>query len=127
MKTNLAKISVQQSFCNGCAAKIKDALLTIQDISNVSLYPEESLVVFNFVRANEISQALNKLTDLGYPEEGEIVKNNSTLPFCNCRGVFATEDSGRKDEDKQRKMTCPTTQKFPFKPQNSLSPTLVTT
>ncbi len=127
MKTNQARIPVQQSFCSCCAHKIKDALSAIEDISNVCLYPNDALVVFNFVRANEISKALNVLTDLGHPEEGEIVNHNSTIPDCGCRKVFIAQDNGRSIEDKPGKMAQSIAQKFPFKPQNSLSPTLIRT
>ena len=126
-KTNLARIPVQQSFCSCCAHKIKDALSAIEDISNVCLYPNDALVVFNFVRANEISKALNVLTDLGHPEEGEIVDHNNTTPDCGCRKVFIAQDNGRSIEDKPGKMARSIAQKFPFKPQNSLSPTLIRT
>ena len=126
-KTNLARIPVQQSFCIGCAGKIKEALSAIEDISNVHLYPGEALVVFNFVRANEISQALNVLTDLGYPEEGEIVKNNSNIPRCSCSALFESQDKDVKGQNNQWKMAPPITKKIPFKAQNSLSPTLLIT
>ncbi len=85
MKTNTARIPVQRSFCNQCSGKIKSALLSIKDISNVNLYPMDSLIVFNFRRANEISKALNVLTELGCPEKGEKVKNDFDIPFCSCR------------------------------------------
>ena len=85
MKTNIARIPVQTSFGNLCSVTIKDALLSIKDITNVNLYPSDSLIVFNFIRANEISKALNVLTELGCPEEGEKVKNDLEVPFCNCQ------------------------------------------
>jgi len=83
MKTGIAQIEVQQSFCNRCAIKIKEALLKIEDITNVYLYPKDSLIVFNFVKANEISKALNLLTELGYPEIRE-KGNCNNRPFCDC-------------------------------------------
>ena len=85
MKTNIARIPVQTSFCNLCSVTIKDALLSIKDITNVNLYPSDSLIVFNFIRANEISKALNVLTELGCPEEGEKVENNLNVAFCSCQ------------------------------------------
>ncbi|WP_422859151.1 hypothetical protein ACOKFD_17870 [Flagellimonas sp. S174] len=87
MKTNIARIPVQRTFCNRCSIKIKDALLNIKDITNVNLYPMESLIVFNFIRANEISKALNVLTELGCPEEGEKVTDDLNVTFCNCERV----------------------------------------
>ncbi len=83
MKFGLAKIPVQNTFCSKCSARIKSELLKIQDITNVSLYPTDSLVVFNFIKANELSTALNTLTDLGYPPEGDRLGSNKVLPICS--------------------------------------------
>ncbi|WP_139063626.1 heavy-metal-associated domain-containing protein [Flagellimonas eckloniae] len=85
MKTGLAKIPVQNSFCASCSHQIRKELLKIEDISNVHLFPTESLVVFNFVRANELSTALNVLTDLGYPQVGDRINGrNHHPPYCTC-------------------------------------------
>lgn len=89
MKTSIARIPVQSSFCVRCSHKIKAALLEIDDISNVRLYPMDALVVFNFVRANEISKALNVLTSLGYPEEGEKNNDDVVIPMCRCNEHIA--------------------------------------
>ncbi|MEM7484267.1 MAG: hypothetical protein AAF348_03575 [Bacteroidota bacterium] len=92
MKTNklsIARIPVQQSFCSRCSVKIKEALSSIKDITNVNLYPMESLVVFNFVRANQISNALNVLTELGYPEMGEKNNSRTPVPVYSCNGCAA--------------------------------------
>ncbi len=78
---------MQQSFCDRCSDRIKEVLLDIKDITNVHLYPMDSLIVFNFVRANEISKALNALGDLGYQEEGEKVKNDCNGTCCSCRDI----------------------------------------
>ncbi|MGB5817862.1 MAG: hypothetical protein WBG90_00150 [Saonia sp.] len=85
-KISIARIPVQQSFCGRCSDKIKEALLKIEDITNVNLYPTDSLVVFNFVRANEISNALNVLSELGYPEKGEKINGGTMVSLCSCNG-----------------------------------------
>lgn len=88
MKKNLARIHVQQSFCMGCAEKIQNELLNIDDIFNVYAYPTDSLIVFHFVRANELSMALNKLMELGYPPKGDMIKKeNYVPPICNCEEI----------------------------------------
>ncbi len=71
IKTGIARIYVQGNFCNNCGSYIKKELLKINDVSNVYLRPRNSLIVFNFVRANEISNVMNLLTALGYPPKGE--------------------------------------------------------
>ncbi len=85
-KRNVAKIEVQKSFCKRCQLKIKEELQKIEDIANVNLYPEYTMIVFSFFRANELALALNKLTEMGYPEVGEIPSptHYSRRPICNC-------------------------------------------
>ena len=85
IKTGIARIYVQGNFCTSCGSYIKRELLKITDVSNVYLRPRNSLVVFNFVRANEISSAMNLLTALGYPPKGEKpseINKNKSLCFC---------------------------------------------
>ena len=86
---NIARIEVQRSFCQECGHKIRRELLKIEDISNVALYPESTMVVFGFSRANELSKALNLLTELGYPEIGEVSANENKAPqLCgNCQSI----------------------------------------
>ncbi len=86
---NTARIAVQRSFCQDCGRKIRRELLKIEDISNVALYPECAMVVFSFFRANELSKALNVLTELGYPEMGEVsVSGNQDPQLCgNCQSI----------------------------------------
>ncbi len=85
MKAGLAKISVRNTFCLNCSKKIENALLGIRDISNVYLYPEEALIVFSFVKANELADALNALTDLGYPPKGDSINPGAFVnPACIC-------------------------------------------
>ncbi|MFK7832048.1 MAG: hypothetical protein AB8B52_02115 [Winogradskyella sp.] len=76
----MAKIHVEQGFCKSCSVGIKMQLQEIEAISNVRLYPKESLVTFNFIKADKLSAALNVLSDIGYPEKGE---NICSEPFSN--------------------------------------------
>ncbi|GMN09033.1 hypothetical protein MTsPCn9_05110 [Croceitalea sp. MTPC9] len=71
MKTQLARIQVQNRFCTRCKNLIEAKLSEINHVSNIRLYAKESLVVFNFFRANELSDVLNVLSEIGYPEIGE--------------------------------------------------------
>lgn len=85
MTTGFAKISVQKSFCDFCSTRIREELLKIKDITNVYLFPNDSMVVFNFVKANELSTALNVLTSMGYPPKGDKIPKRYLLSKnCGC-------------------------------------------
>ncbi len=85
METNLARIFVQNKFCTHCVDKVKTKMMEVQNISNVIVYPQDALVVFNFKRANQVSEVLNTLTSLGYPPLGDAMeKNNYQTPLCEC-------------------------------------------
>lgn len=79
-----AKIEVQQSFCNNCSVCIKKELQIIEDVKNIRLYPKESLITFNFIKADKLSAVLNTLSKLGYPEKGERVNNVFQKSLCGC-------------------------------------------
>jgi len=86
MKQQIARIPVQNNFCERCKNSIQIKLAKIRDVSNVRLYPKESLVVFNFFRANELSNVLNALTEMGYPEKGEKIPQDILIKpkVCLC-------------------------------------------
>ena len=71
--TSTARIEVQGHFCKGCSRRIKKKLQLVNDINNIRFYPKESLITFNFLKANKLSIALNVLSEMGYPEKGERV------------------------------------------------------
>ncbi|MFD0861567.1 hypothetical protein ACFQ1M_05070 [Sungkyunkwania multivorans] len=83
--TGLAKIFVQNTFCNQCTTTIKNKMVQEQEVRNVILYPSDSLVVFNFKRANQLSGVMNMLTALGYPPKGDrITSANTAVALCQC-------------------------------------------
>jgi hypothetical protein len=85
METGFARILVQNTFCIGCIDLIKTKMMEVQHVSNVTLYPSDSLVVFNFAKANQISEVLNTLTSLGYPPKGDrVYKNKTKSRLCAC-------------------------------------------
>lgn len=85
MTTSLARVIVQNPFCSNCIAPVKKKIMEVKDVKNVRLFPANSLVVFNFNRAHQISEVLNTLVALGYPPEGDqILEGNSILPKCSC-------------------------------------------
>lgn len=81
--TSTAKIEIQQRFCDNCSVCIKKELQEISDINNVRLYPKESLITFNFIKANKLSMALNTLSEIGYYEKGDKI-NECKLPKSAC-------------------------------------------
>ncbi|GGI56424.1 hypothetical protein [Winogradskyella haliclonae] len=82
--TSTAKIEVQQRFCKNCSVCIKKELQVIENIKNVRLYPKESLITFNFIKADKLSAALNVLSKLGYPEKGERIEEEFSKSLCSC-------------------------------------------
>ncbi|WP_299120074.1 hypothetical protein [uncultured Winogradskyella sp.] len=84
MKATIARIEVQQRFCNNCSAYIKNELQEIDEVNNVRLYPKESLITFNFTNAYKLSTALNILSEIGYYERGERVTSNKFRLACSC-------------------------------------------
>lgn len=85
----MARIEVQQAFCAACSVGIERELRNIDELENVRLYPKDTLITFNFFRANKLSEALNALSEIGYTEKGEkIIKTQ--LPSINCNCMPAT-------------------------------------
>lgn len=83
--TSMAKIQVERRFCNNCSVCIKKELQEIETITHIRLYPKESLVTFNFIKADKLSTALNILSDIGYPEKGERLFNEQFAnTVCGC-------------------------------------------
>lgn len=84
-KMTIARIEVQKRFCDNCSVNIRKALQEIDEFNTIRLYPKESLITFNFIRANKLSTALNILTKIGYPEKGEQINNeqfSGSVCFC---------------------------------------------
>ncbi len=82
---SVARIEVQQPFCNNCSIIIKKKLASVKGIENLQLYPSDSLVAFNFKRASHLSNLLNLLTEMGYPQKGEkLFEKDNTNAVCNC-------------------------------------------
>lgn len=90
MTTSLARIFVQNPFCSNCLTSIKQKIMEVKQVKNVMLFPADSLVVFSFNRANQISEVLNTLVALGYPPEEDIISNALRVkPLCECHNTHA--------------------------------------
>ncbi len=84
-KATIARIKVQQRFCDLCSANIKKELQDIDDVNNVRLYPKQSLIIFNFTKAYKLFTALNILSEIGYYEIGERINRPKMPEVCNCQ------------------------------------------
>ena len=85
MEIRLAKITVQNILCDTCILFIKKRLKQIHNIQSMQLCRENSTLVFSFTSANQLSNILNTLTAMGYPEQGDKITTESLkTPFCNC-------------------------------------------
>jgi len=64
------EITIQNLKCGGCAHTITTKISSIENISNVKVDVENSSVMFDFLSNNDLLFVKNKLTAIGYPEEG---------------------------------------------------------
>jgi len=87
MKTSLARIYIQNSFCSNCIHTIKEKITNrVEGMSQIQLYPLESLIVFPFNAANQISEMINTLIDIGcYPVGETDPKSLFEITYCSCK------------------------------------------
>lgn len=64
-------IQIQNFKCGGCAYTITTKLSELNNIYNVEVDVENSLVSFNYVKNLDLIILKKKLYTLGYPEESE--------------------------------------------------------
>ncbi len=65
-----SEIQIENLKCGGCAATIKKGLLSLENISEVDVDVENSIVSITSTNDN-ISLIKDKLSKLGYPESGD--------------------------------------------------------
>ena len=65
-----SEIQIENLKCGGCAATIKKGLLSLENISEVDVDLENSIVSITSSNDN-ISLIKDKLSKLGYPESGD--------------------------------------------------------
>lgn len=86
---SMARIEINETFCKTCSLKIKNRLQNNNTVKNIKVYPENSLITFNFTSANELSNALNTLSEMGFTEKGD--KNCKSKLFaissCECFAI----------------------------------------
>ena len=74
MKT--VKVKIENLKCNGCTSTISKAMLKFEEVINVDIDIENSIVNISFDGDDEnIDKFKKKLSALGYPETG----NNNTF------------------------------------------------
>ena len=68
MKTTL---EIQNLKCGGCANTIRTRLSALENIENVLVNNDNDTVTFNYKGDDNLSEAINLLSKLGYPIVGE--------------------------------------------------------
>ena len=68
MKTTL---EIQNLKCGGCANTIITRLSALENIENVLVNNDNDTVTFNYKEDDNLSEAINLLSKLGYPIVGE--------------------------------------------------------
>ena len=63
-------IYIENLKCGGCANTITNGLTSIENVTNVSVDVEKSLVTF-FANNDDLKTVKDKLSKLGYPEVGD--------------------------------------------------------
>ncbi len=71
-----ANLQIQNLKCGGCQATIFERLTKLNNIANISIVHEESIVSFEYTSTDAIEIVKSELSKLGYPVIGE--KNNLT-------------------------------------------------
>ena len=84
MKTSLARVFVQTPFCKGCISALEAKVLAVNNIKHVRFFLKDSLVVFNFNKANQVSEVMNTLSASGYPPIGDVINDFEINSKCNC-------------------------------------------
>lgn len=64
-------LHIQNLKCGGCAHTITTKLAELEGISEVNVDNDTDTVSFNYNSDNELTKAVNLLSSLGYPVEGE--------------------------------------------------------
>ena len=64
------EIYIENLKCGGCANTIINGLTSIENVTNVSVDVEKSLVTF-FANNDDLKTVKDKLSKLGYPEVGD--------------------------------------------------------
>ncbi len=62
-----ATIIVQNLKCGGCARTITNKLSELENISEVQVFPNTSMVSFEYQDSSDALNIKDKLKDLGYP------------------------------------------------------------
>ncbi len=62
-----ATIIVQNLKCDGCARTITNKLSELENISEVHVFPNTSMVSFEYEDSSDALNVKDKLKDLGYP------------------------------------------------------------
>lgn len=64
-------LEIQNLKCGGCANTITTRLSALENIENVLVNNDKDTVTFNYKEDDNLSEAINLLSKLGYPIVGE--------------------------------------------------------
>lgn len=70
LKIMKTQIEIENLKCGGCASTIKKGLLGLENVSDVEIDVEKSIVSFTSEEAS-LNKIKEKLSKLGYPEVGD--------------------------------------------------------
>ena len=78
-------IQIENLKCNGCASTVKKGLLKFDEVENVTIDLENSLVEISY-KGNEENEAnyKAKLKGLGYPEAGKNTNFSIAKSYVSC-------------------------------------------
>lgn len=80
----MKEVVIQNLKCGGCANTVTKGLEKLDGISNVQVNVEESKVSFESAQ-EDLSAVLQRLSELGYPEESEansFLKKSKSVVSC---------------------------------------------
>lgn len=82
---NLVSIHIENLKCQGCASTIKKGLLKIDEVKEVKIDVEQSLVEISFEGEDAITEKCKtKLKNLGYPKTGENTTISVAKSYVSC-------------------------------------------
>lgn len=81
---NKSEVLVDNIKCGGCANNVKLSLNKIEGISSVEVEIEAGKVAFEYASDEAKTAVLQKLTSLGYPEQGTSTLAQKGKSYVSC-------------------------------------------
>ena len=87
-----ASIEIQNLKCGGCETTVKNSLLKLESVRDISIDVMAGIVSFSYSDSDTIDQARKTLSDLGYPpidESNAFLKKAKSYVSC-AKGRFVS-------------------------------------